>query len=194
MHNNHYNNQEHQLQPHRQSLLEGLGYKDLEGILKPTIHIDEFSSKMGDDDDIIVLSFFTRDRGAAKDLMNWFEKGYDFVLDADQSPGEIKPNRYLVYVEMRRRRAAPEQINELLGDLGTLTEFDPEDWTMVYKEKSHPWSQEEFARLVPLSPREYRERTEKDLNEWRIAAGMPVKATYERDDAIRTIQSAAGII
>jgi hypothetical protein len=194
MHNNHYNNQEHQLQPHRQSLLEGLGYKDLEGILKPTIHVDEFSSKMGDDDDIIVLSFFTRDKAAAKDLMNWFEKGYDFVLDADQSPGEIKPNRYLVYVEMRRRRAAPEQINELLGDLATLTEFDPEDWTMVYKEKTHPWSQEEFARLVPLSPREYRERTEKDLNEWRIAAGMPVKATYERDDAIRTIQSAAGII
>jgi hypothetical protein len=97
------------LQPHRQSLLEGLGYKDLEGILKPTIHIDEFSSKMGDDDDIIVLSFFTRDKGAAKDLMNWFEKGYDFVLDADQSPGEIKPNRYLVYVEMRRRRAAPDR-------------------------------------------------------------------------------------
>jgi hypothetical protein len=194
MHNNHYNNQEHQLQPHRQSLLEGLEYKDLEGILKPTVHVDEFSSKMGDDDDIIVLSFFTRDKAAAKDLMNWFEKGYDFVLDADQSPGEIKPNRYLVYVEMRRRRAAPEQINELLEDLGTLTEFDPEDWTMVYKEKTYPWSQEEFARLVPLSPREYRERTERDLNEWRIAAGMPVKATYERDDAIRTIQSAAGII
>jgi len=182
------------LQPHRQSLLEGLGYKDLEGILKPTVHVDEFSSKMGDDDDIIVLSFFTRDKAAAKDLMNWFEKGYDFVLDADQSPGEIKPNRYLVYVEMRRRRAAPEQINELLGDLGTLTEFDPEDWTMVYKEKSHPWSEEEFARLVPLSPREYRERTERDLNEWRTAAGLPVKATYERDDAIKSIQSAAGII
>ena len=182
------------MQPHRQSLLEGLGYKDLEGILKPTVHIDEFSSKMGDDDDIIVLSFFTRDKAAAKDLMNWFEKGYDFVLDADQSPGEIKPNRYLVYVEMRRRRAAPEQVQTLLSDLGTLTEFDPEDWTMVYKEKSHPWSEEEFARLVPLSPREYRERTEKDLNEWRIAAGMPVKATYERDDAIRSIQSAAGIL
>jgi hypothetical protein len=65
---------------------------------------------------------------------------------------------------------------------------------MVYKEKTHPWSVEEFARLVPLSPREYRERTERDLNEWRIAAGMPVKSTYERDDAIKSIQSAAGII
>ena len=73
-------------------VFEALGYKDMEGLLKPTIHVDEFTSKMGEDDDIIVLSFFIRDPGAAKDLMNWFEKGYDFVIDADKSPGEIKPN------------------------------------------------------------------------------------------------------
>ncbi len=34
-------------------LLEGLQYKDLEGIMKSTVHIDEFASKMGDDDDIV---------------------------------------------------------------------------------------------------------------------------------------------
>ena len=81
-------------------LLETLQYKDLEGVMKPTIHVDEFAAKMGDDNDIMVLSFFVRDKAAAKDLMNWFEKGYDFVLDADVSPGEVKPNRYLVYVEI----------------------------------------------------------------------------------------------
>ena len=189
MHNNPYNPQ----LPHS-PLLEGLQYKDLDGIMKPTLHIDEFSSKMGDDDDIIVVSFFVRDKGAAKDLMNWFEKGYDFVLDADQSPGEIKPNRYLVYIEIRRRNSAPGNINEIIGDLGTLTEFTPEDWIMVYKGKNMPWNPETFAKLVPLSPREYRERTERDLNEWRIAAGMPVKSTYDRDDAMKAIQSAAGIL
>ena len=95
------NNNSPQLQPF--PLFESLEYKDLDGLMKPTIHVDEFSSKMGDDDDIITLSFFLRDNQAAKDLMSWFEKGYDFVIDADKSPGEIKPNRYLVYVEMRRR-------------------------------------------------------------------------------------------
>ena len=98
MHNKHSNNQS--------QLFESLGYKDLGGLVKPTIHVDEFSSKMGDDDDIIVVSFFVRDQQAAKDLMMWFEKGYDFVLDADRSPGEIKPGRYLVYVELRRRSTA----------------------------------------------------------------------------------------
>jgi hypothetical protein len=188
MHNNQFNN--HKPQP----LFEALEFKDLEGMLKPTIHIDDFAAKMGDDDDIIVASFFTRDKAAAKDLVDWFEKGYDFVLDADQSPGEIKPNRFLVYVEMRRRSAAPGQLQELLSDLSTLTEFDPSDWTMVYKNKDYPWNPETFAKLVPLSPRDYRDSNEKDLNEWRIAAGMATKPVYETTPDIKSIQSAAGII
>ena len=174
-------------------VFEALGYKDMEGLLKPTIHVDEFTSKMGEDDDIIVLSFFIRDPSAAKDLMNWFEKGYDFVIDADKSPGEIKPNRYLVYVELRRRSTAPSHVEQLLGDLATLTEFEPKDWTMVYEGESHPYTEEEFARLVPLSPKSYREQHEGELNEWRVAAGLPTKAIYEEDDAIIALQTAAGI-
>ena len=111
------------------ALSESLSFKDLDGLMKPTIHVDEFSSKMGDDDDIIVVSFFLRDQQAAKDLMNWFEKGYDFVVDADRSPGEIKPNRYLVYVELRRRSTAGGHVEQLLNDLNTLTEFVLEEPT-----------------------------------------------------------------
>ena len=189
-HNNNFSNP----QQSPQQLNEGLGYKDLEGIMKPTIHIDEFSSKMGEDSDVIVVSFFVRDRQAAKDLTSWFEKGYDFVLDADTSPGEIKPNRYLVYLEMRRRNAAPKQIEEILGDLGTLTEYEPEDWVMVYKKRRHEWSPETFAELVPLTPNEYRERTEGELNEMRVAAGITTKNIYQRDAGMRAIQAAAGIL
>ena len=165
----------------------------MEGMLKPVIHIDEFTAKLGDDDDIIVVSFFVRDQQAAKDLMKWFEKGYDFIIDADRSPGEIKPNRYLVYVEIRRRSVAGAHVQQLLEDLSTLTEFDPEDWTMTYEGVSMPYSQEEFERVVPLSPKEYRKQHEGDLNEWRVAAGLPTKAIYEEDDAIKALQTAAGM-
>jgi hypothetical protein len=55
MHNNNFNN----------LLSESLGFKDLDGMMKPTIHVDEFSSKMGDDDDVIVVSFF---------VSRWFDK------------------------------------------------------------------------------------------------------------------------
>lgn len=188
MHNKHSNNP---LQ-----LSESLSFKDMEGLIKPTIHVDEFSSKMGDDDDIIVVSFFVRDPQAAKDLMSWFEKGYDFVLDADKSPGEIKPGRFLVYVEIRRRFTAGGNVEQLLDDLNTLTEFENASaWTMHYKGKEIPFSRDAFDAEVPLSPRAYRERYEKDLNEVRVAAGMPVVATYDRQDrALQAIQSAAGII
>ena len=189
MHNNNSNNPFNLLS-------ENLNFKDLEGLLKPTIHVDEFSSKMGDDDDIIVLSFFLRDGEAAKDLMSWFEKGYDFVLDADKSPGEIKPNRYLVYVEIRRRSSAGAYVEQLLNDLNTLTEFeDSNEWTMHYKGKEIPFSRDAFDATVPLSPKAYRERYEKDLNEVRIAAGLPVVSNYDKQDrALQSIQSAAGII
>jgi hypothetical protein len=186
MHNKHSNS----------PLFESLGFKDLEGMMKPTIHVDEFSSKMGDDDDIIVISFFVRDAQAAKDLMMWFEKGYDFVLDADRSPGEIKPGRYLVYVELRRRSTAGGHVETLLNDLNTLTEFaNSTDWTMHYRGKDIPFSRDTFDSTVPLTPRAYRDRYEQDLNEVRIAAGLPVVATYDRHDRdLQTIQSAAGII
>jgi len=189
MHNNNSNNLSNLLS-------ESLGFKDLDGMMKPTVHVDEFSSKMGDDDDVIVISFFVRDAQAAKDLMNWFEKGYDFVLDADRSPGEIKPNRYLVYVEIRRRSNAGGNVERLLDDLNTLTEFDDSsDWTMHYKGKETPFTRDEFDRLVPLSPRAYRERSERDLNEVRVAAGLPVVSNYDKKDrALQAIQSAAGIL
>jgi hypothetical protein len=176
-------------------LSEGLHYKDLMGMMKPTIHVDEFSSKMGDDDEIIVASFFVRDRQAAKDLINWFEKGYDWILDADMSPGEIKPNRYLVYVEMKRRSKVGEKINEMLNDLNTLTEYeDSERWTMHYRGKDTPWSVETFNSQVPISPAEYRKRMDGELNEMRAASGLPVKQIYKREKDIQALQSAAGLI
>jgi len=186
MHSNHFNN----------LLSENLNFKDMEGLMKPTVHVDEFSSKMGDDDDIIVLSFFLRDPQAAKDLMSWFEKGYDFVLDADRSPGEIKPNRYLVYVEIRRRSTAGAHVEQMLNDLNTLTEYeDAAAWTMHYRGEEIPFSRDAFDAAVPLSPKQYRERQERDLNEMRAAAGMPVVSTYDKTDrALQAIQTAAGII
>lgn len=191
---NNSNNSNNQSQLAQAPLFEALSYKDMEGMLKPTIHVDEFASKMGDDDDIVVISFFVRSKQAANDLTTWFEKGYDWVLDADVSPGQISPGRYLVYIEIRRRSSAGRWLEQLLDDLSTLTEFeDSAAWTMHYDSKETPFSIETFDRLVPLSPKEYRRRKEQDLNEMRIAAGVDPKQIYEREQDIRQLQAAAGI-
>ena len=175
-------------------LFEALEYKDMDGMIKPVIHVDEFASKMGDDDEIIVISFFVRSNQAAKDLVNWFEKGYEWVMDAATSPGEISPGRFLVYVELRRRTSAGRWVSEMLDELNTLTEFNGNDWTMHYEGKEYPFSQETFDQLVPLSPKAYRQKKETDLNEVRAQAGLDTKQIFERDSAIKTIQSAAGVI
>jgi hypothetical protein len=181
-------------QPLPALLSEGLQYKDLDGMMKSTIHVDEFAAKMGDDDDIIVISFFVRDLQAAKDLVAWFEKGYDFVLDADRSPGEIKPSRYLVYLEMRRRKSAAGNVQQLLDDLSTLTEFEPNQWRMHYKGRDHDWSEETFAKLVPLTPDAYRAENETELNDVRTAAGLEPKKIHDKQgDDVKALQSMAGI-
>jgi hypothetical protein len=178
---------------HKPQLFEALEYQDMKGMIKPTIHVDEFASKMGDDADVIVLSFYVRDKQAARDLVNWFEKGYDWVLDADTSPGEIRPGRYLVYVEMRRRSSAGDKVGEMIDDLETLCEHGPSDWLMTYDKATHPFTVEEFNRLIPRSPADYRATKEKDLNEMRSAAGLDVVTTISRTPEIRQLQSAAGI-
>lgn len=163
------------------------------GMLKPRVHIDEFAAKMGDDDDILVASWFVRDAQAAKDLVNWFEKGYDWVLDADRSPGEIRPGRYLVYTEMRRRSSVGQHLQQMLDDLTTLTEHAGSNWTMKYRDQELPFTVENFDRVVPRSPQQYRERRERDLNEMRTAAGLETVPIYERTPEIRSLQNAAGI-
>lgn len=177
-----------------QNLKEGFGYKDLVGMMKPTIHIDEFASKMGDDDEIVVASFYVRDKQAGQDLVDWFEKGYDFILDADMSPGEVKPNRYLVYVEMKRRSTTGARLNELVNDFSTLTEYEDDGWTMHYQGKDYPFTVEQYNSLVPDSPAKYREAKEAGLNEMRIASGIQPKKIYKTDRDLRALQNAAGVI
>jgi len=148
-------------------------------MVKPTLHIDEFSSKMGDDDDIAVASFYVTDDQAARDLVSWFEKGYDFILDADKSPGEIDTNKYLVYVEMKRRTSLPENLATLLDDLSTLTEHEGSGWTVSYDGKDFEFSEEAVKKHVPLSPKTYRSMKDGELNKMRNIAGLKEKKIEE---------------
>ncbi len=173
---------------------EGMGYKSLTGLISNIVHIDEFASKMGDDDDICVLSFRLPSDLSAADLVSWFEKGYDFVLDADKSPGEVSVNVYLVYLELRRRSSLVDQINTLLDDLQTLTEFELEDWECKVGSKNFTYSKSNIEKYVPLSPKAYRFQREFKLNELRVRAGMTTQKLFtEQDSIIREYKSKAGL-
>ena len=95
-------------------LTEGLNYLDMENQMFPTLYIDEYAAKMGEDKDIITLSFMVKSYAVGEDLVSWFERGYNFVLDASVSEGELEPGKFLVFVEMDRRSWVPKKIYELI--------------------------------------------------------------------------------
>jgi len=161
---------------------EGLEYKDMVDMIKPTVYVDEFKSKVGEDDAYVVLSFYVHNIVVAEDLVKWFETGYTFIIDADRSPGEIEPNRYLVFVEIKRRTQLIEQMKEMLEDFNTLTDLELKDWTVTYNENDYPFDEETLERELILSPQTYREIHEIELNEMRLASGLPHKNIYNSTD------------
>ena len=79
-----------------QQLNEGLRAFDLADMVHPLFEIDTYRSKMGEDRDVCVLTFRVKDRDPARDLMEFIEKGYDFVLDSDVSSGENDKGEYFL--------------------------------------------------------------------------------------------------
>ena len=114
-------------------LFEGLDRGDLKRLVAPVLSIDQFKSKMGDDSDIIVLGFIVDGKEPARELMSFIERGYDWVLDADVSSGELDDGQYFVFVEAERSVDAPENIDKLIKDILNLTEQDLDEWTFEYQ-------------------------------------------------------------
>lgn len=172
-----------------------LDYMDLKGQLRDEITVDEYAAKMGMDSDIVTVTFTTHSNLAAKDLVTWFERGYDFVLDASVSDGEIEPGTWLVFVEMDRRSKVPSRICTLLNDLETLTDIKLADWTVDVEGDKIAADEERIREKMILNPNEYRAEKESDekLNEFRELAGIETKRVYHEDEYTKNLKAIAGI-
>jgi len=128
---------------------------DLKDFVNEIFTIDSYKSKMGQDKEIAVLAFEVKSQEPAKDLMNFIEKGYEFVLDADVSTGENRKGNYNVFVEMERDRHLPTRINDLLEEVSKLTGIG--DWKYRYYKnvESKPFSIAEAENDIPLNSNDY---------------------------------------
>lgn len=135
---------------------ENLLAGDLSMLVRKIFEIDSFSSKMGEDADIVVLSFTVDRQEPAIDLVTFIENGFEFVLDADISPGELDDGKYKVFVEIERNRRVAEQIFEILIGLKKLTGND-EFYFRYYKSfQSIPATIENLKSAVPINKNEYK--------------------------------------
>lgn len=177
-------------------LKEGLDYHDLEGMMDSIVTVDEYSAKMGKDSDIITLAFTVYSEMAGKDLAEWLERGYDWVLDASVSEGELAPGKWLVFVEINRRSTVPQRLIDLIKDLKTLTGIDTTEWTVIVNDEEHDADVDTLKQVITISPHDYRIENEKEdeLNEMRTIAGISSKPLYDEQDVeLKNFKAIAGL-
>lgn len=175
-------------------LNEGLDYHDLVNQIVPEVQVDEYSAKMGSDDEIVTLSFTVKGRQVGEDLVDWFERGYDYVLDAKVSDGEISTGKYLVFVELNRRTSVPERICELIQDMETLTDVPLKDWVIKVNDESYDPNIEQLKSVIILSPHSYRLQKEEKLNEMRNLSGLESKKIFNKpDNELKDFLAKAGL-
>lgn len=176
-------------------ITEGLDFHDMEGQIIPTVTVDEYSAKMGKDSDIVTLAFIVKSEAAGNDLADWFEGGYDYVLDAQVSEGELEANRWLVFVEMSRRSTVPSRIIELLKDLKTLTNLKLKDWSVKVDEEEYEPEEQILKQVIICNPNAYKIEKEKEdeLNEMRDIAGIASKKLYDDSKDTKLLKTLAGM-
>jgi len=131
----------------------GLRAGDLKDLILDTFEVDNFQSKMGDDRDVCVVSFVSKERAPARDMMEFIEKGYNFVLDSDVSAGEDRDGNYHVFVELQRDENLPENIKELTDGITKLCGCDK--WQFKHYKNNKTFGLDSLSEVITKSPIEY---------------------------------------
>jgi hypothetical protein len=179
-------------------ITEGLDFEDMEGQIEPTVSVDEYESKLGENKDLVTLAFTVKSKQVGEDLVDWFERGYDWIIDASISEGEIEVGKYLVFVEMNRRSTVPGRILELISDLKTLTGMKPTEWTIQVEDEDYDADEDVLKQVIILNPNVYKdtkgEEEEEEINEMRHRAGLDtVKLHGKPDSELKAFISMAGL-
>jgi len=193
----HNNKSQHSNLPQRQ-LFEGLEAGDLARLVSSEITVDEYKSKIGKDEEIIVLTLKVQGKSPALDLVSFIEKSYDWVLDADASSGELDDGTYLVFVEIDREDAAADYMVQLIDDIVNLVDIPKEEWQFS---SSKPEGQvgadaEALRGMIPMTVADYQQvhrKHNETIDQLKNAAGIRVETRAPKNDFTESLRIAAGI-
>jgi len=133
----------------------GLRKSDLKDLVYHIFEIDEYASKMGDDKNIITLSFTVNSKDPADDLVRFLEGGYSFILDADVTAGEQDDGTYRVFVELERDKDGNKNIMEIIDGVTKLADLENIKFRYYKGFKSFNATLDNLDREVPLDPDNY---------------------------------------
>ena len=128
---------------------------DLRDLVSEVIEIDSDKSKMGSDADIVTITLSTITQESAKDLTDFLERGYTFVLDADCTPSEQADGTYKVFVEIERDNQSGENIMELADGIKNLADNNDIRFRYHKEFRSQGLTLEALEGVMPLDPELY---------------------------------------
>ena len=128
---------------------------DLKYLMYDIFEVDGYSSKMGEDADIVTVSFSLKEKAPAEDLVKFLESGYGFILDADVSPGEQHDGSYKVFVEIQRDRHIADNLYEMLDGVKKISGVNNLKFRYYKNFKSKEASLENLTETIPTSSDDY---------------------------------------
>ena len=163
-------------------LFEGLEQGDLKRLVHTELHIDEFKSKLGKDEDVCVVSFKVRGKEPAN--------------DADVSSGEMDDGDYIVFVECERDHSIPANIMQMMHDIMNVTAQKLKDWRVRYYKgtEDHTLDTDTLKKLIPQSAAEYHKQYgDDDLESMKAAANIKTDKRAPKNDFTESLRIAAGL-
>lgn len=128
---------------------------DLKDMMYYVFEVDSYASKMGDDANIVTLSFSLKQKQPADDLVKFIESGYPFVLDADVTAGEQRDGTYKVFVEIERNKNIAQQVTEVLDGVQKLAGNEKLRFRYYKNFKSLDATYENLEETIPKSSEDY---------------------------------------
>ena len=176
-------------------LREGLEQGDLKRLVHTEMHVDDFKSKLGRDEDVVVISLKVIGKEPAVDIVNFVEKGYEWVIDADVSSGEMDDGDYIVFIECDREPTVASNVMSMMVDLMNLTEQDITEWRVRYRNgREHELTEKNLQDMIPKTPSEYRQQFgHQEIDKLKATAGVKVNTKAPKNDMTESLRIAAGI-
>lgn len=159
---------------------------DLRFLVDNVLEIDSFASKMGDDANIVTVSFSVRNKQAADDLNEFIESGYGFVLDSDVTAGEQSDGNYRVFVEIERDKHIAENIFEIIDGVRKLSAVEDFRFRYYKNFRSEELTLENLTNSVPTDPDSYGiTANESNLNNYKnFFSNSYLEESYMKDDLL----------
>lgn len=104
---------------------EGLRIKDLQYLVSNYVSIDQYTSKL--DDDNITIAFFCNEKEVAEDLRDFIEKIYYIeIRDIEISDSLTDDNKFILFVEFERNINFPKMLLDMIDSINNVT--GNKDW------------------------------------------------------------------